>query len=55
MMTHQVDDNTLRMYVDQIFNEFDRDRSGTLEVHELGAFFTKVFALTGHPRQITQQ
>ncbi len=50
-----VDDNTLRMYIDQVFAEFDRDRSGTLELQELAAFFSKVFAMMGYNRQITYQ
>ena len=52
---NQVDDNTLRMYIDQVFAEFDRDRSGTLELQELAAFFSKVFAMMGCPRIISYQ
>ena len=52
---NQVDDNTLRMYIDQVFAEFDRDRSGTLELQELAAFFSKVFGMMGCPRQVSYQ
>jgi len=34
-----VPDNVLQNYIDQIFNKFDRDRSGTLDPNELANFF----------------
>lgn len=50
-----MDDNQLRQYVDEIFMIYDRDRSNSLEVHELAGFFNDVFAKMGDPRRINQQ
>ena len=50
-----IPDNVLRQYIDQIFDRYDRDRSGTLESFELANFFNDVFAMMGDPRRINQQ
>jgi Ca2+-binding EF-hand superfamily protein len=50
-----IPDNMLRQYIDQIFNKYDRDRSGTIETIELENFFNDVFASVGDSRRINQQ
>ena len=47
-----LDDNTLRNYIDQVFLKYDRDRSGTLDPNELAGFFNDVFAMMGSPQRI---
>ena len=50
-----IPDNVLKGYIDQIFANYDRDRSNTLEVNELANFFNDVFMMMGDPRRINQQ
>lgn len=50
-----IPDNVLKQYIDQIFDRYDRDRSGTLESFELANFFNDVLAMMGDPRRINQQ
>lgn len=50
-----MNDNLLRQYVDEVFNVYDRDRSGTLNAQELSGFFNDVFAKMGDPRRLNQQ
>ena len=50
-----ISDNTLRQYIDQIFNKYDRDRNGTLDAQELALFFNDIFRLMGTNRTISQQ
>lgn len=49
-----IPDPVLKQYIDQIFNNYDRDRSNTLEVNELANFFNDVFAMMGDPRRVSQ-
>ena len=49
-----VPDPVLKQYIDQIFNNYDRDRSNTLEVNELANFFNDVFAMMGDSRRVSQ-
>ena len=51
---NQVSDQQLRMYIDEVFMMFDRDRSGTLDPNELGNFFNQVFGRLGWPMRINQ-
>jgi len=50
-----ISDQQLRLYIDEVFLVFDRDRSGTLDSIELGNFFNQVFARLGWPMHINQQ
>jgi hypothetical protein len=47
-------DQQLRMYIDQVFNTYDRDRSGTLDPNELVAFFNDVLSMMGYPIRVNQ-
>ena len=47
-----IDDNTLRNYIDQVFARYDRDRSGTLDPNELAGFFNDVFMMMGSPQTV---
>lgn len=38
-----MDDNKLRLYVDEIFLYYDKDNSGTLDPKELTNFFNEIF------------
>lgn len=49
-----IPDHVLQNYIDQIFNKFDRDRSGTLDASELANFFNDVFQLMGDPTRINE-
>ena len=50
-----MNDNLLRQYVDEVFNVYDRDRSGSLNTMELAGFFNDIFAKMGDPRRLNQQ
>lgn len=47
-------DATLQQYIDQVFNQFDHDRSGTLELTELANFFNSVFQAMGDPTRFNE-
>lgn len=47
-----ISDQQLRNYIDQVFAQFDRDGSGSLDVNELAAFFNGVFSRMGDPTRI---
>lgn len=49
-----ISDSALKQYIDQIFQKYDRDRSGTLDAQELALFFNDIFAMMGDPRRINQ-
>jgi len=51
----QVNEQQLRQFVAQVFQRYDRDHSGTLELHELAAFFNEVFQTMGSPARLNQQ
>jgi len=40
--------------VDVIFNKYDRDRNGYLDVQELGALLTEVFSMARIPITVSQ-
>lgn len=50
-----IDDNTLRSFIDKVFANYDRDRSGTLDSSELAGFFNDVFQMSGNQTRINQQ
>jgi Ca2+-binding EF-hand superfamily protein len=45
----------LQVYIDQVFAQFDRDGSGSLDVNEMANFFNTVFQRMGDPTRINQQ
>lgn len=47
-------DNQLRVYIDEIFDRYDADRSGNLDAQELANFFNDLFRTIGNPTVITQ-
>lgn len=47
-----INDITLQQYIDQIFNKFDLDLSGTLQAAELVNFFNEMFVMTGYPSRV---
>ena len=49
-----IDDRTLQGYIDKVFANYDRDRSGTLDPNELAGFFNDIFQMTGNPTRINQ-
>lgn len=50
-----INDFQLQQYIDQVFNKYDRNYSGTLDANELHLFFNDIFALTGSPYRINPQ
>lgn len=49
-----IPDSALQNYIDQIFQKYDRDNSGSLDANELALFFNDVFQLMGDPRRVDQ-
>ena len=49
-----MDDNILRMYIDEVFGYYDQDRSGTLDKRELVNFFNQLFQSFHDPRRVDQ-
>lgn len=50
-----ITDQQLRYYIDQVFQKYDRDYSGTLDVNELYLFFNDIFAMTGSSYRLQPQ
>lgn len=50
-----IDDAKLRLYVDQIFVIYDRDRNGTLDPAELTNFFNEVFKKMNQSEYVSEQ
>jgi hypothetical protein len=48
-----MDDGMLRLYVDEIFEVYDKDRSNTLDARELAGFFNDMFMRMNDPRRFT--
>lgn len=46
-------DGQLRDYIDEIFDRYDKDRSGNLDAQELASFFNDLFRAIGNPAVIT--
>ena len=54
-MSQGLDDNILRMFIDEVFDQYDYDRSGSLDVNELHTFFNQLFIQLNDPRRFTAQ
>lgn len=50
-----VNEATLRNYVDDVFRNYDRDMSGTLQASELANFFNDVFGKMGNPNRYSTE
>lgn len=50
-----IPDDVLKNYINQIFQKYDRDNSGTLDAGELAMFFNDVFQMMGNPTRVNQQ
>jgi hypothetical protein len=50
-----ITDQQLRSYIDQVFQKYDRDYSGSLDPNELYLFFNDIFAMTGSPYRVQPQ
>lgn len=50
-----ITDQQLRYYIDQVFQKYDRDYSGTLDPNELYLFFNDIFAMTGSSYRVQPQ
>ena len=49
-----MDDNILRMYIDEVFALYDKDKSGSLDKRQLVGFFNQLFMSFNDPRRIDQ-
>jgi len=45
----------LKTYINTIFDKYDTDRSGTLDVNEMTYFFNDLFATLGVNVKVTQE
>jgi len=50
-----MDDEILRMYVDEIYAVYDNDYNGYLDMRELHVFVNRLYADLNDPRRFTQQ
>ena len=50
-----MDDNQIRLYVDEVFALYDRDHNGFLDEAELAAFFNDMYAKMNIPNRIMNQ
>lgn len=50
-----MDDSIIRMYIDEVFQVYDRDRSGTLEFGEVHNFFNELYVSLNDTRRFTEQ
>ena len=50
-----LDDGVLRMFIDEVLDTFDYDRSGNLDVNELHTFFNQLFIGLNEPRRFTAE
>lgn len=50
-----VPESQLKVYIDQIFDRYDRDRSGNLDASELANFFNDLFKAIGNPTTISMK
>lgn len=49
-----MDDDILRMYIDEVFAAYDYDRSGLLEIKELHTFLNQLYISMNDPRRFTE-
>ena len=50
----KVTDEQLRGFIETVFNQFDQDRSGHLNVSELANFFNQVYTMMGQNVRLNQ-
>jgi Ca2+-binding EF-hand superfamily protein len=50
-----MDDTALRMFIDDVFDQYDYDKSGFLDVSELHTFLNQLFIQLNDPRRFTEQ
>ena len=50
-----MDDNLLKLYVDEIFSVYDKDNSGSLDLPEISHFLNDIFSKMNDPRRFNQQ
>ena len=50
-----MDDEILRLYVDEIFSVYDTDNSQSLDVYEIAAFLNDIFSKMNDPRRFNHQ
>ena len=50
-----IEDQMLKSYIDQIFDKYDTDRSGTLDEQEMTYFFNDLFKSLGMNVTVTEQ
>ena len=50
-----MDDEILRLYVDEIFSVYDKDHSQSLDLNEITLFLNDVFSKMNDPRRFNQQ
>lgn len=48
-----IDDNFLKMYIDEIFQVYDTDRSEFLDPDQLTVFFNELYGALHEPRRFT--
>lgn len=51
----QLNDMLLRQYIDQVFDRYDSNRTGTLEPKELHNLLNELFRMSGQYRTVTSQ
>lgn len=49
-----MDDYTMKLYIDEVFTHYDKDRSGSLDKSELVGFFNQLFQSFNDPRRVDQ-
>lgn len=55
MNIQSLSDQQLMQYIDQVFQRYDRDRSGGLDAAELASFFADLYRMMGFNVQISYQ
>lgn len=50
-----MDDDIIKMYVDEIFMTYDNDNNGSLDIMELHIFINQMYANLNDDRMFTQQ
>lgn len=53
LTSYLMDDGVIRMYIDEVFQVYDYDRSGTLEFKEVDNFFNELYASLNEQRRFT--
>jgi len=50
-----MDDSILMMYIDEVFQIYDHDRNGTLDVREIHHFFNQLYTSLNESRRFNEQ